>query len=243
MASQAADILYEYAKQLMTLREEAETTISEFKGDMRGSVVIGGSTIPGIFILPELLAAFRQRYANARIVLEVDGTDRIIQKLIDGSVELAIVGAKTVIKKISQRRFISDELALVIPAEHRWAKRESISFETLKKEPFIKRESGSGTWQTFAEGLKQAGFDIAELNIVSQIKHTQGVISGIKHRLGISILSPISIEGELKQKRLKTLKIKSVHLKRNFYLSWNSQRSFSPIGKQLKLFLEEQIRG
>lgn len=234
------EILYRYANRLMRLREETETAISEFKGNMRGDVVIGGSTIPGGYLLPGVLAGFRQLFPNTRIFLDIDSTENIIRKLNEGEVELGIVGAKSAQKNIAQAKYIDDELTLVIPVDHRWSKRDTIRFETLKKEPFIKRESGSGTWQTFSLGLKKAGYDIEELNIVTEIKHTQGVISGIRNRLGISVLSPIAIVDELQLNRLKPLKIQSVDLKRSFYLTWHAQRSLSPIARQLKEFIESQ---
>lgn len=238
LATKVGEILYEYAKKMLTLRQDAETAVSDFLGNMKGSIHIGGSTIPGVYILPEILATFRKQYPNITFSLDIDSTGNIIQKLIDGVLELGIVGAKSEQKSIQQKSLIKDEMMLVIPADHRWAKREIISFETLKNEPFIKRESESGTWKSFCKNLKKAGFDCDDLNIVAVIKHTNGVISAIKQQLGVSVLSPIAIADDLQANRLKTLRIQGIDLSRNFYLTWNADRSLSPITKLLLEFIE-----
>jgi DNA-binding transcriptional LysR family regulator len=238
VATKVGKILYAYAKKLLALKKDAETAVSDFLGNMRGSVQVGGSTIPGVYILPGILANFRKLYPAITFSLDIDSTGMIIQKLNDGELELGIVGAKSDQKSIGQKRIIADEMMLVVPADHKWAKQDAISFETLKKEPFIKRECGSGTWKAFVHSLKKAGYDCDDLAIVAEIRHTSGVISAIKHQLGVSVLSPIAITDELKANRLKSLRIQAVDLRRDFYLTWNVNRSLSPITKLLMEFIE-----
>ncbi len=239
--TKAGDILFEYAQRLMMLKSKAEEAISDFLGNMKGSMALGGSTIPGVYILPELMAEFRKKYPNVTFSLSIDSTDNIIRKLNEGQIELGIVGSLSEQKSLDQLKIISDELMLVIPTNHRWAKREKISFDSLKKESFIKRESGSGTWNSFCRGVKKAGFDVEELNIVSEIHNTSGIISGIKNLLGVSVLSPIAVTNEIKNNELKVLSITSVDLRRNFYLTWSSKRSMSPITGLFKNFIEDKF--
>ena len=62
--TRAGDILYEYAVEIIDLREKAEYALNQFQGKMKGKLLIGGSTIPGGYILPLLLGAFRSKYKD-----------------------------------------------------------------------------------------------------------------------------------------------------------------------------------
>lgn len=239
--TRVGEVLYRYAKKLMALKEEAETAISLFKGELKGVINIGASTIPGVYILPELIAGFRKPYPNVRVCLEIDSSGTILQKISEGALELGVVGVKSGHKTLQQRRLVSDEMLLVVPPEHRWKKRDTISFETLRHEPFIKREESSGTWKTFRNCITQAGHEVDALNIVAEIGHSSGIISGIKNGLGISVLSSIAISDELKNNQLKALKIKGVNHQRDFYLTWNVHRSFSPVAGLLRDYIEERF--
>ncbi|MFH2129448.1 MAG: selenium metabolism-associated LysR family transcriptional regulator [bacterium] len=240
VATGVGKILYDYARKLMAMMAEAETAVLEFQGNMKGDVIIGGSTIPGSFILPELLSRFRECYPHVRFSLDISNTGTVIEKLLDGSVELAIVGARSDHKQIDQKEIIVDEMMLVIPGRHRWSKLERISFAALRKEPFIRRENASGTWKSFANSLRKVDYDIDELNIVAEISNTAGVISGVRNGLGISVISSIAISEGLTNGSLKALKITNVDMRRSFYLTWNRGRSMSPLVSLLKNFIEQR---
>ncbi|MCG8336226.1 MAG: LysR family transcriptional regulator [Proteobacteria bacterium] len=242
IATKAGEILFGYAKRLIALQAKAEAAISDFLGEMKGSLAVGGSTIPGVYILPELMAAFRQDFPNVVFLLDIDSTDSIIRKLNEGQTEIGIVGSLSEHKSIHQKIIISDEMMLIVPKNHKWSKRDQIGFDSFKKEPFIKRENGSGTWNSFRKGLKNAGFDFDDVNVVSEIRDTNGVIAGIKGQLGVSVLSPLAVSNELKSNELHALRITGVDLKRSFFLTWSSKRSMSPIAELFKSFIERTFQ-
>ncbi len=157
------------------------------------------------------------------------------------NLELVVVGSKSSLKQIRQRKIAEDELMLIVPQNHRWCKRETIRFETLKKEPFIKRESASGTWRAICQSLLKAGYSGEALSIAAEIGNTGGVISGIKNGLGVSVVSTMAVAEELKSGRLKALQISGVELRRSFYLTWNAKIALSPISQALKEFIEAKF--
>lgn len=240
VATKVGERLYEYALRLIALREEAEASIRNFQGEMQGKIALGGSTIPGVYLLPELLAGFVGQFPDVKFSLDINSSETIIGGLIAGEIELAIVGALSQQKSISQQITVNDEMMLVLPSGHRWAGRKKIGIAQLLKEPFIKRENGSGTWKSFQGCFQNTGYDTDDLNIVAEIRHTNAVISGIKKGLGISVISPIAVSEDLKRKELIMLHIDKVDLKRNFYLTWSSNRTLSPIAVALKQFILER---
>jgi DNA-binding transcriptional LysR family regulator len=239
--TKAGELLYHYARKLIALRDETQAAMAEFHGRIKGRLVIGGSTIPGGYILPKCIGAFTTVYPEVTISLIIGDTDQIIQDVLSGSPEFGIVGAKTSNKNISQKKLIEDEMRLIVTADHRWADKKHINPDLMFKEPFIVRERGSGTLKSIKLSLKEKGYASENLNIVAEMGSTEAVIQGIKSNVGVSILSTIAVAEELKAGTLKALTIKELNLKRSFYLITHKQRSASPICKAFISFLEKEF--
>ena len=76
--SDAGRLLYRYAKQLLSLREEAQEAIRAYREEMAGTVTLAASTIPGQYFLPRLLQDFRDKYPDIRFELRmVDSAEAV----------------------------------------------------------------------------------------------------------------------------------------------------------------------
>ncbi len=237
--TKAGEILYNFAKQLLSLKDEAESTIHDFLGNIKGSLIIGGSTIPAGYIIPKLIGQFVKRFPGISIELSAGNTTQIINDIEKGRIEIAIVGANINNSNITREKLIDDEMKLVILADHKWAKKKSISWANLLNEPFIAREKGSGTWQSILKSISQAGFDTNNLNIVATFGSTASVIQGILNNVGISILSTIAVQDEIKAGRLKALPVDDLDLNRFFYLIHHSKRTLSPTTREFAKFAKQ----
>ena len=239
--TKAGELLYEYARRLITLRDEAEIAMAEFQGKIKGRLVIGGSTIPGAYILPRLIGAFTRDYPEVTISLNIGDTGKITQDILSGIIELGIVGAKSSDRNITQKKLIEDEMRLVVPASHKWTKKKGVNLKTIFKEPFIIREHGSGTLKSIQLSLSDKGFSIEDLNIIAEMGSTAAIIQGIKSNVGISILSTVAVREELQSETLKALSIQGLNLKRSFYITEHKQRSSSPLCKAFIEFLQKEF--
>lgn len=239
--TKAGELLYHYALKLIALRDETEAAMAEFHGKIKGRLVIGGSTIPGGYILPKCIGAFTTVYPEVTISLIIGDTDQIIQDVLSGSPEFGIVGAKTSNKNLYQEKLIEDEMRLIVTSDHKWANEKNISPDLIFKEPFIVRERGSGTLKSIKLSLKEKGYSSENLNIIAELGSTGAVVQGIKSKVGISILSTIAVAEELKTGTLKALTIKKLNLKRSFYLITHKHRSPSPLCKAFTNFLKKEF--
>ncbi len=237
--TKAGDLLYGYARRLISLRDEAEAALAEFQGNMRGRLLIGGSTIPGGYILPRVVGGFVGEYPEVTVSLVVDDTENIIERTLSGELEMGVVGAKANHKSIVQETVREDEMRLIVARSHRWAGREKVTLSELLQEPFIIRETGSGTLKSIQHSLKEAGYGTEDLKFVAQMGNTAAVVQGVRYGLGVSILSPIAVAEELKVGSLVALPIDGLDLKRSFFLTRHKYRSASPICKAFIDFLKK----
>ena len=198
-------------------------------GNVKGSLIIGGSTIPGEYILPEYIARFKKGYPNIAVTLRLGDTQDIINLLIDGNIEMGIVGSRTDDKRIDRREFLNDELILVASPKHLKNYKKQMDIKDLRKLPFIIREKGSGSRKTLEETLKDVGINVEDLNIAAEVGSTEAVKQSVRAGIGVSFLSRIAVKDEIPNKTLVEISIKHLDISRHFYIVTNNTRALSPI--------------
>jgi DNA-binding transcriptional LysR family regulator len=236
--TKAGELLYKHAVLLLDMKKTACLEMQEFMGVKRGDIRLGGSTIPGEYILPKILGLFCQEHPLISVNLSVADSVSIETRVLNGGLELGVIGSKTVKKPLICQELWADELVLAVPSKHRWAGKETVSLEALFEEPFIFREQGSGTFTIFDKYLRTAGArGVNALNAVARLGTSTAVKEGIKAGLGVSILSSRALETELDSAVLKALKIKNFSMRRSFYLIRDKRRIASPLCRALCDFL------
>lgn len=222
-------ILYRYAKDLIALRNEALQALDKHKGALSGNLLIGASTIPGTYILPELIGTFKSLYPSIHTTLRIGGSADVVERVLEGRLEIGLIGAKWDDRRIAMEEIFSDELVLAVHAEHRWVQKMSVEPEELLSEPFILRERGSGTRIVMSQAFEAAGFPSSRLHVVAEMGSTEAVRQGIKARIGVSILSSRAVAQDIAQGTLVALPVKGLRLQRSFYLVQRKHRQLSPL--------------
>ena len=170
--TRAGDILYKYARRMLNLRREAGRTLELYRGMTSGELELGGSTIPGEYILPPLIGRFKESFTDIRIKLVIADTMKIANMVLEGALELGVVGAKIKNNNLDFEQVFDDELVLAVSPDHHWAAHAAIDLTQLTGAPFIMREHGSGTRMIMLEILEQAGFDPRDLNVMAEMGST-----------------------------------------------------------------------
>lgn len=236
--TKAGELLYDYAINIINLRENARFKLGEFKGKIVGNIEIASSTIPEQYIIPELICEFSNIYPDVTFTMCHYDSTQVVEGIIDGHIDFGIVGAKIPHNQLKYVELLNDELVVVTPYnESNSNKRLEISLDELLKEKLILREQGSGTRNILEKSLRKENIDINELQIVAYVENTEAIKQCIRRGLGISILSKRAIEDEIKYKLLDYVKIKDVKLQRNFYFVYHSQRLQSPLEVEFRRFV------
>jgi DNA-binding transcriptional LysR family regulator len=238
LPTKAGELLYKHALLLLEMKRTARMEMENFLGIKTGEVHIGGSTIPGNFILPKVLGRFHEQYPKVSAILTIADTGEIEARVLEGALELGVIGSKSHHKALIHHELWEDELVLTVNSKHRWASRKSVSIEEISEEPFIMREVGSGTLNVMESYLHEAGLkNLESLDVVARFGSSTAVKEGIKGGLGISILSSRAIETELKTGILMAIPVKGLRIIRSFYLIRDKRRIMSPLCQTLLNFL------
>jgi DNA-binding transcriptional LysR family regulator len=238
--TKTGETLYQYAKRILRLMNEAEQAIEQLKGLMKGTLTLGASTIPGEYLLPSLLAEFKGLHPAIDIDLQISDTQGVITKVLAHEVEIGFVGTRDKSDKLVFKSLATDKLVLIAPADSTWLHQDSLSVEQLRGIPFILRESGSGTRITIKQKLLEKGITEEDLNVVMRLGSTAAVKRAVESGLGVSFVSEKAIENEIRLGTLKTIPVKDLELDREFFIVYSGKKSHSPAAQALLQFLQEK---
>ena len=157
--SEAGKVLLPLAQEALRSVKHIEEAMSGLKGVMIGDLPIACSTTVGKYILPRLVASFRSKYPDVRVIVHVMSRRAAVEWLLGGRAEIAVVSAKPIHSEVESAPFLEDQVILIVPPGHPWADRRPVIPADLLTTPFIMREAGAGTYEVVAEGLAAHGLE------------------------------------------------------------------------------------
>ncbi len=149
----AGEVLLPLARELLDLSRRIEETMRSLEGRVVGHLAIGCTTTAGKYMLPLAAAAFGQHHPDVQVTIEMCHCASIVEPLLAQEVHLGISSTKIVHRDMESQPFFTDHVVLVVPANHPFAQRSSVSPVELVDQPFILWEEGSSTCRMMQEGL------------------------------------------------------------------------------------------
>jgi DNA-binding transcriptional LysR family regulator len=225
MPTTEADVLYPKALQLLDDLKQIQDEITATGDGVKGSLIIGASTIPGTYILPRVAYSFKKQYPEVGFEILIEDSAKITSQVLQHELLCGIVGARKTSDKLFYEPLIEDELVLV--ATKKVLAQKTVSLSKLTTIPFLQRETGSGTRQTF-ENFLGKNMSSDALNVVATLGSTSAVKQAAKESLGASVISRIAVQEELDNNILQEIPIRNLKMKRKFYLVRQKKRTLPP---------------
>jgi len=214
-------VLLRYAERIFQLVHDAEKELTVLSNSIHGDLFIGASTTIGEHILPYVLGIFKLDYPKVNLRMKIGNSLHIVEQLLKQEIHIGFVEAPVSNPEIQSYPFLEDELVVISSTQNQHpllASKGVLTPHDLFSLPLILREPGSGTRQVINESLRKIDLNPEELNVVLELGNTESVKAAVESGIGFSILSRFAIRKELQLKTLQILKIKGIHLRRNFYL-------------------------
>jgi len=228
-----ADALYNHALDIIEKADSVKGVLGQLMKEITGELIVGASTIPGTYLLPELMSDFRRKHPGVSFQVLVRDSQEIVQQILSHHVLLGIVGSKIADAQINYTPFLEDELIIV--AAPSFIKSSRISLKDLCRYPMVLRENGSGTRREAEKLLEEQGVSCSSVRVAGIFGSTDAVKQAVKVGLGLTILSRFSVTEELKHKLLKEIKFAAPPMKRLFYIVTHKKRALPLI---YSLFLD-----
>ncbi len=238
--TEAGNHLFPYAEQLLELFEKSRKTVNEVVDIENHCVRIGASSLPGTYLVPELIVEFQAHNPDAHVMLTVKDAFEIEQLILSGEVDVGILGRaggghRT--GRFVQELLLEDPLVAVVGPGHRYADRESLTPADLEGESLIMPPENRLTRRAVEKRFRRLGI---EFQPAYEIADTEAIKRMVTNNLGISILSSMVGRREFAVGWLKELPVEGLDLRREVYLVHQQDRHLVPAVQSFVRFVAER---
>jgi DNA-binding transcriptional LysR family regulator len=220
----AGQLLVPYANRVIAAVDDAHHAIDELQGLERGSLRIGASTTPGMYLVPQVVARFKRSHPKIDIHLRIKDTREVEDGVLNNEFDFGFVGGHLAAAEVSAHAWLTDELLLVVSPDHRLRNKKTVRKQDLEGESFIVRESGSATRATIVTQLQQANF---ELETVIEMENPESIKKAVQSGLGIAFISKFAIATELKAKTLTAIRVRDLTINRELKIVHRKDKHLS----------------
>jgi molybdate transport repressor ModE-like protein len=223
--TEAGALLAARAAQALASLERADDELASLAGLETGTIHVGASTAPGVYLLPDTLGCFRRDHPGVTVEVEIASSGEILRRLVAGRLQLAIVGADDTDDRVTLEPFLDDELVGIakpgtLPLENGF-----LRIGELRGRLFLCREPGSSTRELVARTIAAAG---VETGGRWELGSSEAIKRAAREGLGIAFLSRYAVAEEVERGELEVFRVRGLPpLVRRFSLATLAGRELS----------------
>jgi DNA-binding transcriptional LysR family regulator len=207
------------AYEILATERKLRGEITKITGATSQTILIAASTIPGEHLLPAVIKEFRSTHPDVDFRVTICDSEEAWRLLNNSDADFAAVGTLGGNKAgYDLVELASEELVLIVPINSDLASKSKVSVKEALRQPFVSRESGSGTRREVENMLDKAGYHRSDLKIVSVLGSTEAVINAVQQGVGVSIISSIAGEKAAKNGIVRVIKLGDIEASRKLFL-------------------------
>jgi DNA-binding transcriptional LysR family regulator len=235
----AGETLYDYTRCILRLVAEAESALTNVEQLSGGQIRIGATPGAGMYLLPDWMRAFQNRFPHLSISLLTDVTAQIAAGILNHSLDLGFVeGEPDDLEHLD--RMVLQEVSqfIVVGQGHPWCTEKAIPLAALNGQPFITRPRNSQTRVWLDQLLSQHHISP---NIVAEFDNPEAIKQAVISGMGVTLLPEYAIRHEQKLGIIRALPVQNIVLQRELTLIWRRQESFAPVTRAFLTHLADQF--
>jgi DNA-binding transcriptional LysR family regulator len=177
----------EHARATLAAASAVRQAVDDVNGVLRGRLVIGMVTACTVEPLFAGLAAFHRERPAIRISLREDSSDRLVEQVRCGDVDLALAAmAETVPADLAGLPIVSERLVAAAPAGHRLLRRRRVALADLVDHPLVCLPPGTGVRTAFDDSCARRG---VRAQVALEASAPGAVLDLARRGLGVAVLS------------------------------------------------------
>jgi DNA-binding transcriptional LysR family regulator len=234
--TEAGKALFSTCKDIFTNLDQLEMTVADLKGMKQGQLRLAVITTAKYFV-PRLLGPFCRTYPGIDVSLTVTNHERVIDRLSNNQDDLYVMSQLPTNLDFEAESFLDNPLVVLAPINHPLAGQRNIPIQRLNDEPFIMRESGSGTRRA-VESL----FDRENVSVKVRLElgSNEAIKQAIAGGLGLSVLSHHTLTPEGSHSDLTVLDVEGFPISRQWYVVHLGGKQLSVVAATFLQYLQEE---
>ncbi len=230
--------LYKYALNILVEENKIYDKLRKEDNALDGEINIYSSSLPADYFLYNIIFEFNSIYPQVIYNVKKADTKIVFNYIEDGLINFGFTGAVYKKNSLNYVTIAEDELIIAASAnKYSKFKNHSVPIEFLFEHDFISREKGSATLKTFENYLNMKKLYLEDLKTKIRVEDNEIIKTLVKNDMGITIISKLAIEKEIKEGSIVPIKIKDLEMKRQLYFVYHSNRYFSRTEEAFRDFI------
>lgn len=218
----AGENLLEYSRRIFQLVDEAESVVRSVQNPYSGKLSFGCASSTLLYHLPPLLAEYTRRYPNVELKIFGGTIRHVLAQLISNALDLALVVLPVNIADIRKVPLWEEGFFLVLPRQHKLARRSTLKIEEVANEQFILHGRTQNTRKIVDRYLFRHAVSPA---VPIEIADTETIKAMVAHNLGVSILPESAFPRRKPTEGLKIFPLAQAELSRSLAIIYPKSRS------------------
>lgn len=214
----AGRLFYDHAKRILEQYRTMENSIYTLVNTIKGTLCVGASATVASYLLPQVFYSFSKSYPEVQIELSVSNTEKTIDNLHEGKIDIGIVEGKIRNSNVFSDEIAEDDIVIITSNDNPLTKKKVVTPHDLVSQPFIMPETGSGIREFIDDFLNAANIDTKSIKVSMTLGNPELIVQMVQSGIGISFVSKWSVFKAIKDDSTKLLNISDKKLKRKFYL-------------------------
>jgi DNA-binding transcriptional LysR family regulator len=223
----AGQVLLDYAKQMLNLRQNARHAVGDVRGLRHGKVAISANEHTVFFLLP-VIEEFRRRYPLIKIEVHRGVASRIPKQITSREVELGVISFTPDDESLRAVAVTTDELVLVVAPKHAFAARSAISIKDLANETFIAHNAPSPYRLKVIEAFERHK---TKLNITVELPSLEAIKRLVERGVGVALVPRLTANNEIAAGRLRAVQVREMKLERKLNIIYRRNSELSHAAK------------
>ena len=230
-------LLFEKGRALAKEARRIEDAFAAQSEKIAQRIYLAGDALTCAFTIPWTLAAFRADYPDVRFTYEHLDEGELINRLVSGELDVALVGHPVAHRKLAATPCFQDKIVLVGPAS---SAPDSLTIDQLRETPIIWATNDRGLELLLSKKLPEAGLQPKDLNVFMEVDGLPILKTFVRAGVGMTFLPFLSVLDEVRFDLLKVVDVLGLTLERTNYLVHLKERTLRPIVTALVEFVENR---
>ncbi|HKV40858.1 MAG TPA: LysR family transcriptional regulator [Blastocatellia bacterium] len=209
------EVLYNYARRVLNLRDESLVAIQELHDLQRGRLRVGANESACLYVLPSVVQEFRQRYPKIKIEIVRHLSSGLVRELKEHNLDCGILSFHPEDGDLEATPVMGDELVLVVSPHHELAAKGRVHIKELGTQSFIAHNVRSRSREKLVEAFQRLAIP---LNISIEIATIETIKKFVIMNLGISFVPLMCVREELARGDLRLVPVDGFRHERTLWL-------------------------
>ena len=229
--TRAGGVFLPFAERLLKTVGEGVQALEAAQSAEGGLLSIAAALSVSTYLLPGILKGFRREHPAARVSVRSGHSRDVLRMVLDEETEIGLARGLTH-PAVHTVRLGHDEILLVVPPAHLFARRGHVRLSDVAREPLILFDKGSSDWALITGFFRRAGLIP---NVVLELEGIEAAKKMVETGIGIAMLPHLAIRHELRRGSLVGVAISNARtLARHVDLVYRKQGTLTDIAQAFR---------